>query len=460
MRVEVANEITIYEPTEEIRKWCYKNLTFVNSDYLKKSRMGFYVGNTPKEIRLYRETHNSIIVPYGVLSSLYHRLDCEVVSKFKQAETVEYGAKIPLRDYQEIAKNEMIKARGGILQSKAGSGKTQIGIALATELKKRTLWITHTHDLLNQSKKRAVQYIDTSLIGTITEGKVNIGKGITFATVQTLAGLNLPLYRDYWDVIIVDECHRVAGNVSQVTQFQYVLDNLSARYKYGLSATVHRADGLIGTTYCILGKLQYTVPDEAVNDYVMDVAINPIDTGIKLSYECLNTDGTMNYTKLITYLCNNKERNEIITKDLVFGRFNSNLILSDRTSHLKELIKLLPPTIRQQTAYIDGSMTSKNSKEKREQAIEDMRSGKKKYLFATYRLAKEGLDIPCLDRLYLTTPQKDYAVITQSIGRIARVSEGKGQPICFDYVDDIQFLIKSYKKRVTTYKKCKCQFLK
>ena len=56
---------------------------------------------------------------------------------------------------------------------------------------------------------------------------------------------------------------------------------------------------------------------------------------------------------------------------------------------------------------IDGKMTSKKRKAEREQAIEDMRTGKKRYLFATYSLAKEGLDIPRLDRLYLTTPQKD-----------------------------------------------------
>ena len=76
--------------------------------------------------------------------------------------------------------------------------------------------------------------------------------------------------------------------------------------------------------------------------------------------------------------------------------------------------------LRAQAAVIDGKMTSKKRKAEREQAIEDMRTGKKRYLFATYSLAKEGLDIPRLDRLYLTTPQKDYAVIVQSVGRIAR----------------------------------------
>ena len=105
-------------------------------------------------------------------------------------------------------------------------------------------------------------------------------------------------------------------------------------------------------------------------------------------------------------------------------------------------------------------MTSKKAKAQREQAIEDMRQGRKRYLFATYALAKEGLDIPRLDRLYLTTPQKDYAIVTQSIGRIARAFEGKGEPIAYDYVDaGVQYLARSYKKRCAIYRKCGCRFV-
>lgn len=88
-----------------------------------------------------------------------------------------------------------------------------------------------------------------------------------------------------------------------------------------------------------------------------------------------------------------------------------------------------------------------------------MRTGKKRYLFATYSLAKEGLDIPRLDRLYLTTPQKDYAVIVQSVGRIARTFDGKEQPIAYDYVDCIRSLQKSFKQRCTSYRKCGCEFI-
>ena len=87
-----------------------------------------------------------------------------------------------------------------------------------------------------------------------------------------------------------------------------------------------------------------------------------------------------------------------------------------------------------------------------------MRSGKKKYLFATYSLAKEGLDIPRLERLFLATPKNDYAVIAQSIGRIARTFEGKEDALAYDFVDNIAYLVKSYKKRCTTYRKNGCYF--
>ena len=104
-------------------------------------------------------------------------------------------------------------------------------------------------------------------------------------------------------------------------------------------------------------------------------------------------------------------------------------------------------------------MTSKAKKVEREQAIEDMRTGRKRYLFATYALAKEGLDIPRLDRLFLTTPQKDYAVIVQSVGRVARPFKDNQQPIVYDYVDNIRSLLKSYKQRCTSYRKCGCKII-
>ena len=456
MLTEVGSALKIHDPSPDLMKWCKDNLVLTNPDYQKKVRMHLWVGNTPKQLFLYSVNGNALILPFGCLRSILPLLEGDVKKLFKTPKKVDYGGTVPLYEYQEEAVARMLENHYGILQSPAGSGKTQMGIALACELGVKTLWLTHTKDLLTQSKARAEQYVDSSQLGTITEGKVNIGTTMTFATIQTMCKLDLEQYRDEWDCIIVDECHRVSGTPTSVTQFSKVLNSLCARHKYGLSATVHRSDGLIKATYAMLGEVVWTVPDEAVKSRVMTVNILPVATGVGLDPGFLNTDGTVNYAKLITYLTVHEGRNSLILDDLRENREHHNLILSDRVDHLKFLYSQLPPALKRQAAVIDGKMTTKALKAEREQAIEDMRTGAKRYLFATYSLCKEGLDIPRLDRLYMATPVKDYAVVVQSIGRIARTHEDKSQPLVYDYVDGIKSTLKAYKQRCTHYRKARC----
>ena len=452
--ITVSNVITVENPSAELLKWCKQNLKLKNPDYTKKQRMHFWVGNTPEYLYLYETHGDKLVLPFGVYRNIFPMIEMnDTKAVFPVAEKIDYGCKIPLYDYQEKAVETVYWKQYGILQSAAGSGKTQMGIALIAKLGRRALWLTHTKDLLLQSKERAKQYMGEALLGTITEGKVNIGKGITFATVQTMCNLDLAQYKDMWDVIIVDECHRVTGTPTAVSQFSKVLNSLAARHKYGLSATVHRSDGLIQATFALLGDVVYTVPTEAVADKIMKVGICPVPTGISLSRACLNTDGTLNYAKLISHLAESDERNLRIIECIVANRENPSLILSDRLGHLETLMSMLPADMREDAVMVSGKMTTKKGKAEREQAIADMRSGAKKYLFATYSLAKEGLDVPRLERLYMVTPQKDYAVITQAIGRIARTSKGKAEPVVYDFVDDIQYLVKAYKKRCATYRK-------
>ena len=454
MRVSIGATITVENPSQALNDWCEEHLVIPNPEYAKKVRMHFWVGNTPKTLSLYERRGNALILPFGILRDVQHFLwGHPCTSEFPEPVEIAYGGEVPLYSYQDDAVNVAKECRYGILQSPAGSGKTQMGIALVMRYGRRALWLTHTADLLNQSKARAERYMDKRLIGTITEGKVNIGQGITFATIQTMRRLDLAQYKDLWDVIIVDECHRVAGTPTAMTQFFKVLNSLSARHKYGLSATVHRADGMIPATYALLGHVVHTVPDEAVKDKIMQVGIKPLGTGVKLSRECLNTDGTINYTKLISYLCENKERTHYIGSWIVAEADHPCLILSDRLNHLEALMNTLPRSMREMSVMISGKMSTKKGKAEREQAIEDMRTGRKRYLFATYSLCKEGLDIPCLSRLFMTTPQSDYAVVVQSIGRVARVCEGKSQPVVYDFVDDFSYAVKRYKQRLRHYRK-------
>lgn len=461
MQVTISNEIYITNPTPEVVQWARENLIIPNPEYAKKQRMGLWTGNTEKQLYLFYVDGDVLALPCGTGKQVRRFLTevTGIIQDLADNGMLEFPDMVPLYEYQETAVSAMKRAGCGILQSPCGSGKTQMGIALAARIGRKTLWLTHTADLLNQSYDRARQYYPEETLGKITGGRVQIGSHMTFATVQTLSKLDLEKYKYEWDVIIVDECHRVSGTPSGMKMFYRVMSRLAASYKYGLSATVHRSDGLIKSTFAILGDIQYKVPDEAVAEKIMQVEILRRDTGIMTSRSCLDTDGTMVYSKLMEYLTGNIARCQIIAEDLVKNQNHSNLILSDRLDHLHLLQNMLPEELKKDSAMIDGRMTSKKAKADRIQALEDMKAGKKHFLFASFSLAKEGLDIPRLDRLYLATPKKDYAVVTQSIGRIARMCEGKEQPVCYDYVDQIGFCENQWKRRKTSYRKARCRII-
>ena len=461
MQVTISNEIYITNPTPEVVQWARENLIIPNPEYAKKQRMGLWTGNTEKQLYLFYVDGDVLALPCGTGKQVRRFLTevTGIIQDLADNGMLEFPDMVPLYEYQETAVSAMKRAGCGILQSPCGSGKTQMGIALAARIGRKTLWLTHTADLLNQYYDRARQYYPEETLGKITGGRVQIGSHMTFATVQTLSKLDLEKYKYEWDVIIVDECHRVSGTPSGMKMFYRVMSRLAASYKYGLSATVHRSDGLIKSTFAILGDIQYKVTDEAVAEKIMQVEILRRDTGIMTSRSCLDTDGTMVYSKLMEYLTGNVVRCKIILEDLIKNQNHSNLILSDRLDHLHLLQNMLPEELKKDSAMIDGRMTSKKAKADRIQAIEDMKAGKKHFLFASFSLAKEGLDIPRLDRLYLTTPKKDYAVVTQSIGRIARTSEGKEQPVCYDYVDQIGFCENQWKRRKTSYRKARCRII-
>lgn len=455
----VGRIIQVVDPSEELVRWCKDHLTLPNPDYYKKERMGLWTGRTPETISLWKmgwtePSHRPVLgIPFGMFREVQHLLD-DVQVVFRDVEHVEYGDPIPLYDYQTKAVQAAFNKRYGILQAPAGCGKTQMGLALIQRYGVKALWLTHTKDLLNQSKERAERYMDKSLMGTITEGKVDIGKGITFATVQTMSKMDLREYRNEWGVIICDECHRVCCSANGVAMFEKVLNELSCGHKYGLSATVHRADGLIRATFALLGRVVYTVPETAVEALVEPVSVCTVQTDAEFPTDAMRDDGSIVWAKLINGLCADDGRCAYIADKLVENKGYSCLILSDRLSHLETLMGMLPDDMRADAVMISGRMTSKKGKAEREAAIEQMRTGEKKYLFSSFNLSREGLDIPRLERLFLTTPQKDEAVIIQSIGRIARRFEGKAKPVAIDFVDsNIGIMVGMYKKRLQHYKK-------
>lgn len=453
MQINVSNKLYIQNPTQEVRDYCKNNLIVYNPDYAKKERMGLWLGNTPKTFALYEEWGSNLVLPFGCIWTVKNMAGAEFKAQISSVRRFDYKADISLYEYQKNAVAFAYGRKNGILVMPCGSGKTQTGLALIAKIGGRALWLTHTQDLLNQSMNRAKTLFGCrDGYGTITGGKVNIGAGITFATVQTMAKIDLQQYKDMWDVIVVDECHKAVGSPTRMMQFYTVLSNLSCRYKYGLTATPKRADGLERSMFALLGDTIYEVTRETVKNTTCPIIVERVETGYIPDYnKILLGDGTINYASLVDDLTKNAERlkkvKEILDK-LPAGE--PIMVLGSRVDYLKNLCDMYSG----KSICLSGMGASKAAKAERKQALTDLNSGKIDCLFATYKLAKEGLDVPNLRYLILATPEKDETTVIQSVGRVGRKAPGKVCGTVFDLVDSNFGMYKGWaKKRMGFYKK-------
>lgn len=450
MEVFVENKLRIVNPLPDVLKWCRNNLIIDNPDYFKKERMGKWTGGTPKTIQLYEKVGNEIRLPFGCLNSIWSMYGNNVRWNvtISPLRALNYVSNINLYPYQEKAVIEALKRKNGILVMPCGAGKTQCGLEIIARIGGRALWLTHTQDLLNQSKNRAEGVLSGAKFGTITAGKVNIGEHITFATVQTLSKLDLSEYRDAFDVIIIDECQHCAGSPTRVTQFYKVISSLSARYKIGLTATPKRADGLERSMFVLLGDIIHEVTREEVAHTTCPVKVLQVDTEWYPSDDVLMWDGTIDYNKVIESMIHDDDRYELIMNEL--NRLSRPcMVLANRVEYLQHMCE----NYNGKGVCLSGMGQSKKAKEERKRALEQLNNGEIDCVFATYQLAKEGLDVPNLRYVVFATPEKDETTVIQSVGRVGRKAEGKDCGIVIDFIDSFGIYKGWASKRKGFYRK-------
>lgn len=447
MKIVVANNIRVQQPDEKIKDYVETNLVIENPDYIRNERLGYSNWKTPRNLAFYEINGDELILPFGCLNDLFKMYSLDLFeNRIVLGKHIQYKSNINLFDYQQKVCDVSVLRKNGIVVMPAGSGKTQTALQIIAKLGLKTLWITHTIDLLNQSYDRAKSNFENVGLGKIASGKIEIGTHITFATVQTLKSIDLQEYADTWDCIVVDECHRVCGTPAKAGMFYKVINKLVARYKYGLTATPYRnVKGTEKAMFSLLGNTIIELDKEVIGNRIIPATVVKTITDFDdIPEDCQEADGTIKYASLTTALSNDYTRNELILNLLHKCKENYTLVLTDRTNQMYYL--------KEKIGYgnvIDG----KTKKDVRENAIQEIRDGKEKVLFATYGLAKEGLDIPRLDRLILASPHRDKATIIQSLGRIERKFENKVNPICYDLVDPIQYYEGMYKTRKSYYRK-------
>jgi superfamily II DNA or RNA helicase len=387
---------------------------------------GERVGSKKRVLELWDETANHLIVPREFIAhSDLHKFRFEIVdqrpTKFPEVDIQHH---IEFRDGQEPAFQALLSNHSGTLNLACGKGKTVISLRLAAEFRVPTLVVVNTTALMEQWKEDIVEHLVVPSIGTI-QGKVRDWRGhpITLATIHTLADgieFHAPEFRNYFGLVFYDEGHHMSAPV-----FVQGADVCAGR-RYSLTATPDRTDGMENIYQYHLGRVLYRDLEQALipntSFHVMTWSIPSSD-----ARQVHDRNGDANIGKLRAYLGQLRWRNErildFVRRDVANGR--RILILTHSVPHVEMLYEMASDMPNR------GLIAGATPQEDRMSELRNCNP-----IFATFQLAREGLDKPELDTLYILTPFSNKNDLQQSWGRIQRAYEGKQPPLVRVFEDE------------------------
>jgi superfamily II DNA or RNA helicase len=151
-------------------------------------------------------------------------------------------------------------------------------------------------------------------------------------------------------------------------------------------------------------------------------------------------------------LAADENRNHQIVDDILeaLGRGRHCLILTQRTSHLEDLDRMLHDH-GHDPVVLRGAMGAK-ARTAALNRLDPRTTSKPLLALATGSYLGEGFDCPALDTLFLTTPIAFKGRLVQYVGRVMRPHPGKTTVEVHDYHDPTTgVLASSLKKRAPGY---------
>ncbi|WAR44712.1 DEAD/DEAH box helicase [Methylomonas rapida] len=344
-----------------------------------------------------------------------------------------------LRDYQQRFVSNAMQAGGGVMVAATGSGKTVSGIALAAQLQQRCLILVKSKDLAEQWRAAIEQFTGLNA-GLIGSGKDTEGEQFTIATVQTLVKRDLS--RLNYGMAIADECHNAPAS-----QFYQVINGLNCRYKFGLSATPQRRDGLEMMIHAALGPIVAEIKPSEVEGAVLPVVVSVLHYQLQG-----NPQSWQQFNKL---LAEDNHRNQLIVNRAIRASLTTGTaILTSTIEHAERLHQIINQHGRE-SLLLHGQLPAKVRAERMAAAANYP------IIVGTLSLLSEGIDWPHVGAVVFAAPvsaevKREAPAATrllQSIGRARRPFPGKKCAYVLDIVDKCAFGFSAARKRGVIYRK-------
>ncbi|MFI5240601.1 MAG: EcoAI/FtnUII family type I restriction enzme subunit R [Candidatus Saccharimonadia bacterium] len=376
------------------------------------------------------------------------------------------------RYYQENAINAALASitRGedrALLTLATGTGKTFIAFQVVwklfqarwnkrgNELRPRILFLADRNTLVEQAMndfnplESEIKRINGEAIRK--GGKIPTSGNVFFSIYQAMTGgpEDNPYYKDYpkdfFDLIIIDECHRGAGEDSN---WRAVLDHFSGATHLGLTATPKRADNT--DTYNYFGKPKYVYSlQEGIKDgFLTPFKVKRIETTLN-EYRYTADDEIVSgevskdvYTKSdFNRIIRIKQREEHLVKIMLqeINNDQKTIVFCANEAHallVRDLINKYKTNSHQNYCV---RVTSKEGK-LGDEFLKAFRDNEKTIptILTTSQKLSTGVDARNVRYVVLMRGVGSLIEFKQIVGRGTRVFEGKDFFTIVDFNDNIQ----------------------
>lgn len=473
VRIVLADRIYIDSSgmSNKTKRQLRRMATFSNKQYFQNQAMDMPNYDESRFIYLGSDEGKYIVLPRGLREDILKKFDnagirYKIEDKRTQGRELNISFKGELRESQIPAAETMLENETGILHAATAFGKTVVCCDMIARRGISTLILVDRADLMNQWIKRLDEFLDIdeelpeyqtktgrtrkrkSLIGNLQGAHDTLTGIVDVAMIRSLKkkdGFH-PMLKEYAQVYF-DECHHAASD-SAIE----VLQEINAKYVYGVTATPKRGDGKEKINEFLLGPIRYrfTAKDRAEEQNI-DHLVYPRFTRTVKPHHLSKTPYGNDAYELIR---NNDVRDEQIIRDVAdcvqAGR--TPVVLTKYVDHAKKLAERLK-TYADRLILLTGANGTK-ARRAQVKELNEVDDSDSLILVGTGSLLGEGFDFPRLDTLFMATPVSGENVVEQYVGRLNRDYDGKENVIVYDYVDShIPKFDKMYAARLKAYKK-------